>query len=182
MCSRCGASIPDATKDTALCPECRAQAKRESVVRPRACRTCGKVFPGGPRAWYCPECRAERKREADRRQRERGRARKLGSIQICERCGKPYPLTGGRQRYCPDCAPDAVREAVAPKKREQARSYAHKNRRTLLSGVRRCVICGAPIVGERAKAATNTCSEACDAKRRRLRQREAVVKRGRKKP
>lgn len=186
VCSRCGAVIPDATKYTALCPQCRAQAKRESVTRPRTCQTCGKGFLGGPRARYCPACRAERKRqrEAERVHKDQGSVRRLGSIQTCERCGAPYTLTGGRQRYCPDCAPEAVREVVAPHKREYARGYdpGHTKRRALMEGVRRCVICGAPIVGERAKTATNTCSEACDAKRRRLRQREADVRRGRKKP
>lgn len=180
VCSRCGAAISDASKYTALCPGCRAQAKRESVTRPRTCATCGKVFPGGPRARYCPECRVERRREADRRQKSQGSVRKLGSLDICQRCGQPYTVTGGRQRYCPECAPDAVREAVAPQKRAQATAYAHKNRKALLSGVRRCVICGSPISGERAKTATNTCSEECDVKRRRLRQYEADVRRGRK--
>jgi hypothetical protein len=69
---------------------------------------------------------------------------------------------------------------VAPKKREQAKAYNHKHRKALMEGVRRCVICGQPIGGERAKTAVNTCSTACDQRRRKLRQYEADVRRGRK--
>ncbi len=148
-------------------------------MRPRICSTCGKTFLGGPRARYCPDCRLERRREQDRRQKAQGSTRKLGSIQVCERCGAEYTMTNGRQRYCPDCAQEAVREAVAPHKREQAKAYDHKHRKTLLEGVRLCVICGKPITGDRAKTAVNTCSPECDAQRRKLRQYEADVKRGR---
>lgn len=180
VCSRCGVPLgPDDAKYAALCPDCRAQAKRESVMRPRTCQQCGKSFLGGPRAQYCPDCRLERRRERDRLHKAQGSARKLGSTQICERCRKPYQLASGRQRYCPDCAPEAVRESVAPIKREQARAYDHKRRKALQEGVRRCVICGAPITGDRAKTAVNTCSPECDAQRRKLRQYEADVRRGR---
>lgn len=151
-------------------------------MRPRTCSTCGKTFLGGPRARYCPDCRLERRREQDRRQKAQGSTRKLGSIQVCERCGAEYTLTNGRQRYCPDCAPDATRESVAPKKREYARNYdpGHAKRAALKAGSRLCVICGKPITGDRAKTAVNTCSLECDAQRRKLRQYEADVRRGRK--
>lgn len=182
VCSRCGTPLgPEATKYTTLCPECRTQAKRESVTKSRTCRTCGGTFLGGPRAWYCPNCRIERQRETNRRHKATGSDRKLGSIQTCERCGQPYTLTSGRQRYCPDCAPEAVKEAVAPKKREQARNYDpdHSKRRARHAETRRCVICGKPITGDRAKNPVNTCSEACNEQRRKLRQYEADVRRGR---
>lgn len=185
VCSRCGAPLSEGSgKHTALCPDCRAAAKRESVTRPRTCAVCLRTFLGGPRARYCPTCREERRREQDRIRRSSagGPRRKLGSTDTCERCGAPYTVTGGRQRYCPDCAPDAVREAVAPHKREQARRYDpdHAKRRALHAGGRLCVICGAPIPPERTGTAVNTCSQECDAKRRKLRQYEADLRRGRK--
>lgn len=82
------------------------------VVKDRVCRLCGVVFPGGPRAWYCPACREERKREAQRRFRAKGRKadRQIGSTDTCTRCGKEYIVNSARQKYCPDCSYDGVRE------------------------------------------------------------------------
>ena len=96
-------------------------------IRGRVCRQCAKSFRGGPRAWYCPDCRLERQRMHDREAKERkkkGLARKLGSIDICERCGKEYTVTAGLQKYCPDCAP----EAIAEKDRELGLEFYHKNK------------------------------------------------------
>lgn len=83
-----------------------------SVVKDRICRACGATFLGGPRAWYCPVCRQERGKEAAKRFRQKGRVadRPLGSTDKCVRCGKEYVVNSARQKYCPDCAYDAVRE------------------------------------------------------------------------
>lgn len=89
------------------------------VVKPRVCRQCGAIFDGGPRAWHCPECRSRRRADAERRYRDKGRKadRPLGSIDKCTVCGKEYVVKSSRQKYCPDCAYEAVREADRPMSR-----------------------------------------------------------------
>ena len=96
--------------------------KGTSTLRKRVCRQCGIEFTGGPRAWYCPACRMERQKEQARRCRQRtlkGQTRRIGSIDKCEVCGKDYIVNSARQRYCPDCAPERIREVD----REQSRGW-----------------------------------------------------------
>lgn len=121
ICRQCATQYEGAPGST-RCPDCVAKNKK-STVRDRICRTCGITFPGGPRAWYCPGCRAERTREANRRHQRNGPARLLGSTDICTVCGGPYTVTGSRQRYCPNCAP----EAIAAVDREQGRRWNAEN-------------------------------------------------------
>lgn len=80
------------------------------MIQTRVCKECRLEFEGGPRAYYCPTCRAERTRERDRLHKQKLRSggadiRKLGSIDTCERCSKPYTVEGGLQRFCPECQP-----------------------------------------------------------------------------
>lgn len=95
------------------------------VVKPRVCRQCGATFDGGPRAWYCPSCRKQRRRDADARFRAKGRKadRPLGSTDKCARCGSEYVVKSARQRYCPGCAYEAVREADRPMSRKWNREH-----------------------------------------------------------
>ena len=95
------------------------------VVKDRVCRQCGAVFRGGPRAWYCPSCREERQRESSRRYKAKGPDRPLGSTDYCAVCGKPYIVNSARQRYCADCAYEAVRAVDRPASR--AWNQAHKD-------------------------------------------------------
>ena len=183
-CKRCGKTFPAiGHTERALCDACRKIAKQESVIRDRTCIICGAVFPGGPSAKYCPSCRLEQRRKREREYNRRGSARKLGSEQVCERCGAPYILTGGLQRYCPACADEAIRENRRPKKLVYQKTYDpdHEKRNALKDGSRLCVICGAPILGDRQKLAVNTCSEECERKRDNLDQAKADLKRGRRK-
>lgn len=173
LCAKCGAPLPeDATRDTALCSACLKQVKQGSVLRPRTCKQCGDSFMGGPRASYCPDCRLERRRAADRHHKSAGSCRKLGQPYPCQRCGQLYTLTGSLQRYCPDCAEIAVKEAVSARKRQRTVPRQPRVRPSLT-----CQICGQPIPEDRRTKAT--CSDACDARRRRLRQYEADIKRRR---
>ena len=94
------------------------------VVKDRTCRQCGSTFAGGPRAWYCPACREERAKESGRRYKASGAFRPLGSTDICTICGKPYTVNSARQKYCPDCAYEAVRAADRPA--SKAWNEAHK--------------------------------------------------------
>jgi hypothetical protein len=76
------------------------------MLQNRTCIQCSKIFIGGPRAYYCPDCRVERVRETNRQHKQRrkfGTFRKLGSSDICERCGKDYIVMGGLQKFCEDC-------------------------------------------------------------------------------
>lgn len=146
-CRKCG-KIVEAEGAQALCPSCREEARHKSSIAPRTCRACGIVFPGGPRAWYCPDCRLERRREADKKSKQRkaaGRARSIGSTDLCEICGKPYTVNGSLQRYCPNCA-KAATDAVA---RQQKRDYAASHRAEYAArkadytrSRRVCAVCG----------------------------------------
>jgi hypothetical protein len=102
-------------------------AKGKSTILPRICIRCGKVFPGGPRAWYCPACREDRRQEARARYLARRRMRlhrPLGSKDACEVCGGEYVVRCANQRYCPDCAPEAVRRVD----HAQGRAWYEKNK------------------------------------------------------
>lgn len=133
-----------------------------SVVRQRTCRQCGAVFPGGPRAWYCPACREERRREANRRYKAKGANRPLGSTDYCIVCGAPYTVAGGRQKYCPKCAPDAIRAIHNAQSRAwNAENATPEYRRALRDKAvspRNCVICGAEF---RPRNSSVTCSPQC---------------------
>ena len=90
----------------------------------RLCRSCGKSFKGGPRAWYCPQCRQKRKQKAEKEHKERkrvGNARKLGEKYPCDICGKMYTLTSGLQRYCDECAKEHLQQV------DNAQSIAWNN-------------------------------------------------------
>ena len=177
ICNTCGRTV-DGTGDLITCPECVA-AGRSTTIRPRVCRACGATFPGGPRAWYCPECRRERKAQQSRECRERqrnGTAREIGSVDICRICGQEYTVTGGLQRYCPNCAPDAVRAVD----REQSKSWTAEHRRERKEECHAaaapvpCPICGRLYV-PRHKA--GTCSPECRRELRRQTQARADAKR-----
>lgn len=156
-----------------------------TVIAPRICRQCGTIFEGGPRAWYCPSCRAERLRAAEARYRAKGRKadRPLGSIDHCTRCGKEYTVNAARQKYCPDCAYEGVREVDRPTSR--AWNQEHKDtyypaRNAKRRKERYCIICGAKIT---AKTATITCCPECKAERTRQTYRAAYArKRGKPLP
>lgn len=76
-----------------------------AVYDNRICRTCGRIFEGGPRAWYCPECRRERERERKKRYNRGEFNRHIGDIDKCQNCGKEYIIEAGTQKYCRVCRP-----------------------------------------------------------------------------
>lgn len=151
-------------------------------VRPRTCRQCGATFNGGPRAWYCPSCRKEREKMRAAGYWKNGVSRPIGSSDLCEKCGQPYIVASGLQRYCESCRNDAVKEID----RQQGLEWYHKNADTYNS-VRKikrrknqiCVICGKefPCDG----TCRNTCSDDCRKVQRREWQRKAECKRKDKK-
>ena len=142
-----------------------------NVVRDRICRQCGKVFPGGPRAWYCPECRALREKECNRRHRQRlraGKTDKIGeTIRKCKVCGEPFIIRSARQIYCEKCAPDAVKQVDRVQSRgwfqrsieKYGDEYRIKRNIAKRAAPKHCIICGNVIVN--GTGGKNTCSPTC---------------------
>ncbi len=138
-----------------------------SIYNNRICKQCGRIFSGGPRAWYCPDCRHERKKESERRHKKRGAMRPIGSTDRCINCGNPYTVMGGLQKYCPDCAPKCVAEID----RQQGLALYHKNKDKINEQRYRkrqkpkkeisCVVCGKIFFGH---ANQKFCTEECRAK------------------
>lgn len=94
----------------------------------RTCKECGRIFIGGPRAWYCPDCREIRRIERERKYRIYGNNRKLGDIDYCQNCGKEYIICSGLQKYCPACKVDAIFPLPLYTVRNQKRRENWKNR------------------------------------------------------
>lgn len=141
------------------------------IVADRQCRECGRVFPGGPRAWYCPTCRVARKREAKQSylvRKRSGGSREIGASDICIVCGRAYIIRCGHQKYCPECAPCAVKEEDAKQGldhyRRNAEAINPPRKLARRMGERRCVVCGKifACIGYR-----TICSDECRAIRRR---------------
>lgn len=173
-CRICGTLFRTDKTDHTLCPDCLTREKA-TTIRPRTCRQCGASFDGGPRAWYCPDCRAERKKDAMQRFRQKGAARPLGSIDQCVVCGGDYVVNSARQKYCPSCAPAAVREA--DRAASIAWNTAHPERKQELRQQTKkiCVICGGTVPKGTQRV---TCSPECEQKRRQLAQADADLRRG----
>lgn len=161
-CKYCGKTYDGACGSSA-CPEC-VDIRRHNIIRQRVCRECGATFPGGPRAWYCPNCRRERERNQDRERQHNGPKRHLGDTDRCLVCGGEYIVTNGCQKYCPACAPEAIREA----QRVQSRKYVAEN--VTLEGLTKirkaavvpipCAVCGKLFPPSRK---SKTCSPECSA-------------------
>lgn len=163
ICRTCKVEY-DGDPGSTLCPFCVREG-RKTTIRDRTCRTCGNTFPGGPRAWYCPACREDRKKAQKRDYNHRkahGRSRAIGSTDICTICGKPYAVNSGRQRYCPDCAPEAWAEAD----RQQGRGWyaehgdpdARRQLRHAHTAELLCAVCGKSF---KPADTSITCSPAC---------------------
>ena len=137
----------------------------------------GITFNGGPRAWYCPDCRAERQLQRGAARRKTGAKRPLGSIDKCVICGKEYIVTGGRQKYCKDCAPEGVRaiDREQSKQWNKEHGFYDARREQGRNGVKICVICGGVI---QPGSPAVTCSPECNRKKLRLSQAEIAQKHG----
>lgn len=183
QCKMCGTPFPGAGEQR-FCDACRKTARRESVMRNRECLTCGKIFLGGPRAAYCPDCREERRKSAAAAYRARkaaGKTRRIGSIDICRSCGKEYVVTSSLQMYCPDCAPEEVRNKVLQQKRARAaehREEASARKKQLRQHSAICAYCGSTFT---ASGPSVTCSEKCAREHKRIVMGMADYRRGRRK-
>lgn len=163
ICKYCGAEYSGDPGSTA-CPGCVAK-NRINVIRDRICRACGVTFPGGPRAWYCPDCRAERRRETDRKNKQAaklGATRKIGSTDLCVVCGKPYIVASGLQKYCPTCAPEAVKaidrlQSIAWNRQNTTAAGRREERQSYTAAIH-CRTCGKSFVPDTPGYA---CSKEC---------------------
>lgn len=143
-----------------------------SVYRQCACMDCGKIVRMHIKSKRCPDCQRLANQAADRaskRRAYRGEARSLGSTDSCARCGQPYTVTCGRQRYCPDCAQSAWRENDRKASRDLARErlqdpayraehYARR-RKIGWNSPRACAICGKEYIPNQSRSMT--CGGAC---------------------
>lgn len=137
--------------------------KGKSTLVDRVCKQCGITFLGGPRAWYCPGCRLERRRKRDVIRYHSGPVRHLGDTDKCVVCGADYIVTGGNQKYCPDCA----QTAVAEKDRQKALEWYNENKaeynpaRNEKRRVKQatCIVCGK--LFDRNGKPTKLCSPEC---------------------
>lgn len=162
ICKYCGVEF-SGKPDSTACPECVTKYK-STTKRKRTCQLCGVSFLGGPSAQYCSDCRLERQREQNRKYKRLGSSRKLGSKDLCEICGKPYIVNSGTQKYCKDCAD----EAIKAKDRAKAMQWYTKNttakerREVRRAGTApiACVICGKLFVPH---TKSRACSEQCKA-------------------
>ena len=167
-------------KEAYLCRDCATEARRNSVLRERTCKICGKSFMGYPRSFFCPECSEKRKKQQQREWKRKKPARPLGSKDICISCGKEYIVNSGRQRYCPECAKIKVKENIRVHKRE----YREKNIKDYQEAKRAtrgkryvCPICGKEFEKHTARV---TCSQECEKEYRRIKQNEADIRRGKR--
>lgn len=139
------------------------------MIQERICKTCGRSFQGGPRAYYCIACRTERQKSRDRDRKKNGPNRPLGSTDKCEKCGKDYIVNAGLQRFCPECRPEHTLEYD----RYTSIDFYRKNSDTINAvrnprrrKKRNCEWCGKEY---EAVTRTNTCSAEC---RRKLRNKK----------
>lgn len=168
VCKTCGITFEGAY-DALKCPECTKRfITKDNIIRDRTCIICGAKFKGGPRALYCEKCKKDVKKERDKACKARqkaGKTRKLGSKALCEVCGKEYVVKAGTQKYCENCAYEAVRKIdreqskmwnaanTSPEKRRKERQAAAAD---LI-----CVVCGKKFHPNPRRATATTCSKEC---------------------
>lgn len=159
VCKLCGAPFAPTGPDQQCCPDCRA--KHHALPRTeRACPDCGRTFSALPRQRRCPDCQRAVEAARDRERKLLGPARPIGSTDTCARCGKPYVVHGGLQRYCAECGPVARQENAREKARERIRAKALAG----VPGAKRvplyvCTYCGATFRARIGNA--STCSPEC---------------------
>lgn len=107
--------------------------------------------------------------------------RPLGSIDICENCGKEYVVKSGLQKYCPDCSDLAIKKNISKRKN----TYYHENKEQInrykeemRSNGYVCVICGKVFDKD---VTSVTCSPECQKEHERIQQNKADIKAGKRK-
>lgn len=148
--------------------------KSQNVIQVRICKDCGTAFEGGPRAMRCPSCREI----ALKKKKRKPTQRPIGSVAVCERCGKEYTVNSGRQKYCSERCSHA---AVLVWQRERKKEYSQLPAQVLAKKERRkerrkqCLYCGKEFWRDTAKV---YCSEYCKKENAKLHQAFSDIKRG----
>lgn len=108
-CKRCGIWYEGKSKCDP-CPICskpqKASEDWEGRKVRKICVRCKALFYGAPASLYCPECKEIREKEVGEKSQQNQKkrtSRKMGSIGICEICGRQYPVKGVLQKYCTRC-------------------------------------------------------------------------------
>lgn len=182
ICKNCGAVFEVPTGKTAyLCEECAKKSKENTIIRERVCKICGASFMGYPRSFFCPDCNEKRKKQQKKIYNQRKPARPLGSVDTCANCGKQYIVNSGRQKYCPECAENKVKDNIRAHKREYMAENSEKSKELKLETRGKRYIC--PICGKEFEKHTSAviCSDECEKELRRRRQNRADIKRGKRK-
>lgn len=149
VCKRCGVKFTPHTKAQFMCPECAKAARAEALLRARTlkCVRCGIEFEARAGAQYCRDCAREVQREHNTRYKREGAARKLGSVDYCQRCGKEYTVVGGAQKYCPDCKEAARKSRKREHTQDQYYNHGRKEKlREIKNRIKKdstvCPVCG----------------------------------------
>lgn len=177
MCQSCGATY-QGKGDYFYCPECAKEKKLDTVVRIRTCQDCGTEFYGGPRARRCQNCAYEAQKERDKRHKQVGTMRPIGSTDKCVICGSDYIVKSGRQKYCSE---ECQREGVLAWQREHKKRYYKASGQNIKKQERRqsqqkiCVYCAKPF---KSNTAATLCSEYCRKENEKLKMCRADIKRG----
>lgn len=136
---------------------------------------------GYPKSKRCPECQAQINRERDRTHKRNGPVRKLGSIDICQACGKEYIVEGPTQKYCKDCGPEQAGKNIKAHKRLYMAGIADKTaakKAENRSYNKVCLVCGKVFDAD---TPTVTCSPECAKKLKSFRMAETDFRRGKRK-
>lgn len=135
FCAVCGKPLPP--RRFKYCSDvCQHVAikKRRSALSPGRhgpklktiiCPDCGREAQVYTKSYRCPDCQREANARANAEFKQRkaaGKTRPIGSTDLCQRCGKPYSVEAGPQRYCKDCAEIALKEHY----REKGIEYYHE--------------------------------------------------------
>lgn len=159
VCGRDFVPLTDHTDAVNKCPECAAKAKQTAVMI-RTCSRCGKEFEGFPNELYCDACKYDARRIRAAKYRQEGHKRHLGDTDVCERCGQPYTIRSGLQKYCPDCQRQALLENQRERKKSQSNRRKRSERKKQAKETRQkvCVYCGRVYNDS---SSSNACSQEC---------------------
>lgn len=122
-CAVCGKPLPPRRFQFCSdeCQRAAANQRRNALTpgrhgpKPKTiiCPDCGREVQVYSKSYRCPDCQ----READaralaefRKRKAAGKTRPIGSMDLCQRCGQPYAVESGMQKYCKACAGEALLE------------------------------------------------------------------------
>lgn len=182
VCAVCGKPLPprrmkycsdecrkaDENQRRSAMTQGRHGPKRQMLI----CQDCGREALVYPKSIRCPDCQkeADDRALADfRRRKAAGKTRPIGSVDICQRCGQPYTVNAGLQKYCKACAGEALREHNRVKALElyhdkydgnpEEKERRSKKRRLPRYSPILCRVCGSEFIPETRHAAY--CSPKC---------------------